>query len=635
MALGFLLLVALSLLAVAAAMSVAIRAEWSTRAESLVGATMIAHALISVPILTLGWIGYLYRPTLAIAVAACSIATLAATRKKSWREHLIDVGRAGWQIPVAIADLTRESWKSRHIALIGIVTTIFCVAWTFLASYVTPSSSWDGIWYHESIVGFAIQNHGFALVNVPTSLDYVNSFPRVCESINLWLVVFTDRRLIEAADTLMAPALIASCYAMALRYEADRRMAAGWASVFFLVPGVVLQLRSTYIDVHVATLLLAATMFVTRPNFRIRDACMAGLTMALLAGSKGHALTWLPFLTPVALFRLFRRYWRSRPRAVLGTLLFAIVAMGVIAAPIYVRNALVFKNPIYPVDYNIAGIHLPGRVLLAELKKPFWPVLVESYTPHVPGKDFSDTIQHPYGYALSFVVLPLLLVGMPIALWRCVRGFLPGGKRDPAVDNLMMVMISLLATAPLSPALWSTRYNIHLACALVLGAAWTAAGSGLRIFRDGALGAGLIVSIMMLTWADPRWGIPMDDVIMLAQRPASERATYNWLMYTVPSETGRARETELKRGDVATFTQNYTFPSILWNERFSNRVVYVPFENDAATFLAKLRDVRAKWATALPGTGEFAALSGANSEWEQIGLMSITSNWTAFRRRAM
>jgi hypothetical protein len=196
-------------------------------------------------------------------------------------------------------------------------------------------------------------------------------------------------------------------------------------------------------------------------------------------------------------------------------------------------------------------------------------------------------------------------------------------------------MIPMLATAPLSPALWSTRYNIHIACALVLGAVWTTAGAGLRIFRDGALGAALIVSVIMLTWADPRWGIPIDDVIKLARMPAGERAVYHWLMYTVPEETGRARETELGPGDVVTFDRNYTFPSILWNERFSNRVVYVPFENDGPAYLERLRAAHAKWTTAIAGSIEHGVLTAASQEWEPIGLMSITNNWTAFRRRTM
>jgi hypothetical protein len=635
MALGFLLLAALSLLALAAALSVSIRAQFSSRAETLVGTTIIAHALVSVPILTLGWFGVLYRSTLALAVALCSVAAIAATRRGTWRAHSTSVARAAWDIHASVIDLLVTTWRTRHVALVGIVTAIFAIGWTLLASYVTPSSSWDGIWYHETIVGYAIQNHGFALVDVPVTLDYVNSFPKVCESLNLWLVFFTDRRLIEAADTLVSPALVASCYVMARRYETDRRVAAGWASVFFLVPGVVLQLRSTYIDVHVAMLLLAATTFVTRPQLRVRDGCVAGLALALLAGSKGHALTWLPFLAPIALVRLVIGHWRARPMAVLGAALFTIVMIGVIAAPTYVRNWFVFKNPIYPVDYHIGKVHLPGRVLLDELKRPFWPIVEESYTPHVPGKDFSDTIQHPYGYALSFVVVPLLLVGFPTALARCVRGWLPGGRPDRAASNLLLVVVPLLLTAPLSPALWSTRYNIHLACALVLGAVWTTAASGLRIFRDGALGAALIASIILLTWADPRWGIPVGDVISLARKPAGERAVYHWLMYTVPMETGRARETELGRGDVVTFTDNYTFPSILWNERFTNRVVYVPYGGDGDAFLGRLRSVNAKWTTTLAGSSEYAVLTAASSEWEKVGLISITSNWTAFRRRAM
>ena len=112
----------------------------------------------------------------------------------------------------------------------------------------------------------------------------------------------------------------------------------------------------------------------------------------------------------------------------------------------------------------------------------------------------------------------------------------------------------------------------------------------------------------------------------------TSRAAFGWQWHTVPSETAAARERELGKGDVVIFTDEYTFPSVLWNERYSNRVVYVPFRNENE-FFRSASELNAKWITAISGTREYEALHGRPNDWEEVGVMSITRSWMAFRRR--
>ena len=48
------------------------------------------------------------------------------------------------------------------------------------------------------MVAFAIQNHGFSMVDLPFGgAQKINVYPRLCEMTQLWFVIFTDRRVID------------------------------------------------------------------------------------------------------------------------------------------------------------------------------------------------------------------------------------------------------------------------------------------------------------------------------------------------------------------------------------------------------------------------------------------------------
>jgi hypothetical protein len=634
--LGFLVLACLSGLALLAGLAIALRAGWSGRAEIFVGASLVTHALITFPTLALGWSGLLYRSVLGLTCALVSIAVLGlcfvGRDRRAFARELAGTVRSLMRLPV---DAFLAAARPPSMALLGVLCIAGTIAWTGWVSYLAPSSSWDGTWYHETIVGFALQNHGFELMKLPLQLTYVNSFPKVCEMMNLWFVAFGDRTLIEAVNTAMAPTMVLALYCIVRRYT-DQKSAMGWAAVLLLIPAVVLQMRSTYIDLHVASLTVAAMHFVTRPRLRIRDAWMGALCLALLLGTKYHAWIWVPFLGCVLAGRLLAGYWRTRRAAAWGTIAGAVALIALVAAPVHVRNWVHFKNPFYPIAVESArfGIHWGGYQHVDDIRRPIGEVLADGYTVHVPGHDFCDTKEHSYGMAIPWVVLPVAMVALGAALLLAMRGLARLAGRDHTAENLLLTVLPALATIPLSPAIWLGRYNIHVAAGLIIAAAWGVSRSSTRRFGEGVLGAALLISIMMLWWAEPGLaGTSYDKVMGAAKLSVAGRAAYDWPMYAVPTRTAQARERELGPGTVVAFADTGPFPSVLWNDHFSNRLVYVPF-TDPAAYRRSLIEAGAKWAVAVPGTGEHAALRAATDEWEEVGLMTTTDSWTAFRRRS-
>jgi hypothetical protein len=362
---------------------------------------------------------------------------------------------------------------------------------------------------------------------------------------------------------------------------------------------------------------------------------MAAVCLALLGGTKGHALTWLPFLIVIVVYRLIRRYGRSRPWATFLTIGGGMLLILAVVAPTYIRNWFLYQNPVYPmsVDLPALHIHFKGDLHLGDLVRPWGQFISDTYAAHIPGHDYFDTQVHQHGLGMPWVVVPIVIIALPVAIARWLFSLVERTAKRADIDNLLLVSLPMLATLPLSPAAWALRYNVHIAAVLMLIAAWACGRAGMRLLNEGTVAVAIVTGIMMLWWADPGWCITYDQAKELAGLSSSERATYYWKWHTVPKETAVARERELGPGDVVAFTDDYTFPAVLWNERYSNRIVYLPFR-DAESFLRGALELHAKWVAATAGTAEYQTLRGASNEWEEVGIISTTRPWTGFRRRA-
>jgi hypothetical protein len=632
MVLGFTLLIGLSFFAAFASVSAAVRLRCDGRAELGLAAYVLWNAVVVLPVFWLGWTDHLTRFSAGMLSASTSLGVL--TLSFAWveaKDHLLEVRRAFVSLLRIPVDAIVMTWKRDSFIAFGAFFALLTMVWTAWLSYLAPSSGWDGIWYHESIIGWAIQNHGFRLVEIPVSLENVNGMPRFCETLNLWLVLFTDRRCIEMANSLIAPMLMLATYVIARRYADDRTGPIGWATALYLMPGVILQLRSTYIDVHVAAFFLAALHYVTKREMRLRDAGMAALCIGMLAASKSLGLPWGAILGIVALPRVLLLHVWKRPLPTIAAVLGGLAVAVAIGAPIYVRNWVHFHNLIWPVALNLEPLHIhwPGNTDVV-IDKSNKEMLKDILSLPVPGHDFHDPRVWGYGLGFPFFVLPLALVAGPVAFGLMIGAWIRG-KPDRVVQNLVFVVLILLATWPVSPQKWFARYNIHMVAGLAFIGSWV--GSR-RVFRrlSEALAAVTIGSSMMaLYWADPGWSVPVGSAIDLAKQSPEERASFEPVGYVYESKAVVAREAEIGPGDVVVFTDVYAFPSLLWNEHFSNQVVYLQ-SGGGDGFLSRVETANAKWVVAVEGTPEYNALKSHGARWNQVGYMTKNQAWMAFRR---
>lgn len=623
------MLLVLSLVVVGAALALALAMKLNGRAELALAASIIATGIIATAVHVLGWTGYLAEVPLAVLTTALASAALGLAGvhlgARTLRLQLTGALLGLLRMPL---DALREVWEARSFLFVGVAGAGGLIVYTLWLSYLSPSGAWDGIWYHETIVGFAIQNRGFAIEPLPLSLQYVNGFPRVCESLNLWLVIFTDKRLIESANSLMAVPLMLSVYVLAQRAGATRVLAMGWASALLWMPGAVLQLRSTYIDVHVAALVLAAAHFSTRPLLRLRDSWLVILCLSLVMGAKGMGLAWVPLLALPFVVRLVYLHARKRPLVVLLILLSAVVLVPAFAGPFYVRNWLVFGNPIWPV--RMESFDWPGWVSVSDLNKPLDAFLRDIYSTPVPGKDYHDTRVWGYGLGVPWLVLPAAVFSLPAAFFALVV------RRGEEVGR--RALSTLLASAPLllmlvvSPKIQNARYNIHVVGALMLVVIWATARPRLERLSESLASVTVATSIMLLVWAKPGWSVTFGQALDLARRTAEERTTFRDAGFASTPKYRQARLREIGPRSKVYFTEDYAFPAEYWNERFTNEVKFVRArKRDSSVVLRELEALGATWVI-VGEKGPLKRALDAAPEWSLVAPASVNHVTLAYRR---
>ncbi|HEX3344622.1 MAG TPA: hypothetical protein VHS09_08610, partial [Polyangiaceae bacterium] len=518
-------------------------------------------------------------------------------------------------------DAVREAARARSLVLVGLVFSGVLIAGVFVFTVLAANENWDGFMYHEPIVGFAVQNHGFSIVplQMHQAVQATNGYPHLCEAVSYWLVVFTDKTLIELPNDLGAPAMMLAAYVLARRFG-DRVTAMGWACVLFLMPQAWSQLCQTLIDLVVAFFALLAIHFATRSRLRIQDTWCALLGMALLVGSKSSALVMVPPMALVAAIRLVRSpAWRSRRAVAIGTLAGGSVFLTLFGLLAPLRNWNAFHDPLWPVTFENPrlGIHWDGLITLADLgtNKPLPQLAADALD--LPQGGMTDVILHGYGYALPWIVIPLgllaTLVGLVAAGLEVVRA-----REKSDASNLGLVLLLVVAGILTTPTLngQSARYNLHLAAGLMVAVTWLLAGRPWARLREGVLAASIALSVIPLFWMKGRgwyWVSTEhpEDILLhpLQSRTALERPSFDLL--------AQKRNAELLPGDWVVFDQNVAFVGALWNFSFSNRVKYVKYDS-SAQFVADAEAVSPKWIAVGKDSDARKAVEKTR-RWELVG----------------
>jgi hypothetical protein len=625
---GWLVLGFLTAFALLDALGLALRIKPSGRAEVGIATALFFAALIGMPVLGLGYANVLWRATLAPTSLALFVGVFwLLARKDGARALLVSCGAALRDLAALPLDALRESLRARSLVFVGLLVAAALIGISFVLTYLIEFCRWDDEIYHTPIVGWAIQHHGFAIVDAPKpGVGGTNGYPKLCEGLCLWFVFFTDKTLLELPATLFAPPMLLCVYGMARRFT-DRVCAMGFAVVILLVPHTWRQFCSSYADMEMAFFLLAATYWATScTEQRFRNTLMCSVAMALAAGSK---TTWLLFVPPVAFVayaRLIRRHFASRRRDVVLALAGSAVSVLGVGALCVGRNWWHYKNPVWPVAYDIPkiGIHWPG-LFTPEEYRGHDPSVMEGFG--IPKGGMRDVMRHGYGLAITWLGGPVGLAA--IVAWgvAVVRGLFRG-RLSESVLGIGAVMIPCLVWLAVGPNFGQPRYNLHVVGALLIACAWWVGGPRSERLREGLLGAMLVLSLIPLFWVNDANVASLEEererlLHPFANRPYSLHPSFDLLE--------REKYEELGPGDEVVFSDGVAFPGLLWNFDFSNRVDYVEFAG-TGDFLAKLAELDPKWVCVGEGGSARKTLEQTN-QWVLVGRTNPGLGELAFRRR--
>jgi 4-amino-4-deoxy-L-arabinose transferase-like glycosyltransferase len=312
---------------------------------------LLVPTLVTLVILVLGLAGLLTPVALLVAQAVVTAGAAAywwLTRSRgTGQEHSVrDTWHRLWQ------PLRRQPWLW-PVWLAGAAA----LAWTTFVGLAVPPYGWDGLSYHLPPAVWWLQAH--RIYSVPSQFVFGYAYPQGMSLLLLWQLAFTATD--HLVNIVQAPFFLLGLFAA---YGLAREVGLGrswalWAPAFWATaPLVLAQATVPYNDMAIAALTLTGFYFALRagrPGSRRRALVwLAGCAVALLVGIKANG-----FLTVglVGLLTLFP--WPRERRRWLTHAIGAAVAIGVpclvLAGYWYIRNLVLYHNPIYPVAVHLLG----------------------------------------------------------------------------------------------------------------------------------------------------------------------------------------------------------------------------------------------------------------------------------------
>lgn len=652
------LLVALTLLVLVT--SVAVTGKIKSRAEAVVAGSLVFNAIVILPIYVLGLTGHLTRLTLGLS-ASLECTVLAGVL--AWRDGVTPFRALPLRmLTLAVLPLIgiRRSWQKRSLLTVGAVIAFAMFPYMILVSYLAPAwRDWDGLWYHEPLIGLAIQNKGFAPVPLPGGLQVINGVHRLGEMTQLWFGIYGGRRVIEMANVFFMPMYAASVFVLVRRYTKDVASGVAWASAFVLLPAYLRLVQSSLVDPQACALVIAAAYYVTHPQLDRKNAWWAILATTLAAGAKIWSIVPVAWLSVFLLVRLLRRTRENGGLATAGLVsLGSLLVLGM-QATTYLRNLILYKNPVWPMikyDNPKLGIHWPGGVQIdfdkaragVDFNEPFdvfyKKMLAPPYSVMSPGHYWQV---NDYGFAWAWVVLPLFVVVVVIVVLQWTSSFLTTrlfrvrtrGPGDDALSSAMMLAVIAATSLYLSPAIFIARYHVASLAMLAGCLAWLVSRWKTTRLSDGAALIAQFGSVLMMYWAPTKhefvYIYSPSQIVSWLKTPYPKRELEDigtpghpkLLVSPVNTAVGMAREKELGPGAVIAFDYIDYF-ALLWNNDYSNRAVWV----SSADPLGEAEEAGAVWVYTRAGTALNAQLK-ASPRWEVVGPLESESQGTAWRRK--
>jgi hypothetical protein len=513
-----LLLAAALVVTSAAAITVLLRPEgWI---DAAITWAVVALVNVAGAVTLVGAIGVL-RPGPLLAVhAVLAIVPVALLAHRGWPRVNLHAWRHPWAIVKA------APWESTIVGLAGLA-----LGWQLLVALVLPPYAYDALTYHLTTVASWVQTG--SLVRSPLSLCCAH-YPGNAELLSAWpMVLLGSETLVNTVQ--VAAAVLGGVAVAGIGRTAglSRRGAAAAGALFVLTPAVLAQAPTSYIDVVLASLVLAGLHGIGRfaATARTLRLVVPALCAGFLSGIKGIGLLWAAalVLTAVVIAVVHVRRGRLTGSRAARALLGVIGACALFGGWWYVRNTVDTGNPLYPFEVRVGDWSIfrgPLRVqdVLTQPGKgagSSWPVaVVASWAAELlPWRHGSyDYQQRLGGLGPLWSWLGLLTIPVVIALWR---------RRSPALAAIAPVFAVLLV----QPYRWWARFTLPLAAvgaiAVVLTVQWLWPVIARRSLLLAATGLVLLGAALVLVEVNPASQakpLPAIQVVELVGRPEQERS---------------------------------------------------------------------------------------------------------------
>ena len=277
-------------------------------------------------------------------------------------------------IGLALAMLSKRAERvlaTRHLVSMANAPLLVCACaatgLAVLSAYWLPVWQWDALGYHLPYVNFVVMGRG--LDAVPRDMPYVSTYPHNVESLMIALrAMLPDDRLVDVAQIPCGLLGALATAAIARRCGSPRVPALAAGAAFIVVPAVFLQLPTDYVDVACAAFLLAAIYFVLAAASVVsggaaavrRSLLVGGVALGLYLGSKPNAPV-AAVVVSVLLFWVGRRAGQSRAALV------ALLLVAAFGAGTFLENAILYGNPIWPVELRVGPVFLHGKTAMQHL----------------------------------------------------------------------------------------------------------------------------------------------------------------------------------------------------------------------------------------------------------------------------
>jgi hypothetical protein len=511
-----------------------------------------------------------------------------------------------------------------------VVLAAVALAWRALIALVLPQNAYDALAYHLPTIGEWVRTGRV----YPTALtrDLCCAwYPSSGEAWGAWSAPFLHSdRLVGLGQVWTAALLGLAVTLLARSWGSPTWLARVGGALAVLMPVVIAQADTAYVDVTYAAALVAAFAFVAIVAHTERAAMLApsllcGIAIGLAIGVKGTGLAG-GTLCAVALVVVL--VWRHRRAALRPILLAAILALA-LALPWYLVAWHATGNPLEPYQLQVAGTTIfDGTVSYRHLTPP------DPQVARVPAvlRPLRSWVEDLHVLRGGFRYAPdvrsggfgplFLLVALPALLWLLLaRGV---RRRDVSVLAVLLVVAVALV---LQPYAWWTRFTIPLGAVGMAAIAVALAALGRRTRT-------LLLVVLLLGAAIPllKVGVGNSDVVAHYGRTQVFTSAASWLVH--PPSTAEAMPARFgpldQLGDgpiLVDAAANNRVPALALGRQFDRRVVLERI--DPATVAARADQLGATDVVLSPA--RFAALPAATRS--QLGAAQGARDVVVLHRR--